>query len=460
MSLLAHAASAVFLMISVQVQAALPEFQDLVERVAPSVVNIATRSEKKPERLQQAPDLDQLPPFFREFFERGLPGPSQEREGRSLGSGFIVSADGYILTNNHVVEGADTVLVRLNDRREYQAQIVGTDPRSDIALLKIEAEQLPVVRLADSDKVRAGQWVIAIGSPFGFDYSVTAGIVSALGRSLPPENYVPFIQTDVAINPGNSGGPLFNLEGEVIGINSQIFTRSGGFMGLSFAIPTNLVMNVADQLKSDGIVKRGWLGVLIQEVNRELALSFGLKKPMGALIAQASASGPAGKAGIKAGDVVVAFNGKIVDRSSDLPPMVGLVKPGTTVPVDIVRAGSQITLQVTIEQLPDSKEVVGRNESQPDKALNIIGMVVGQLPDGLKQELGLNNGVLIKEILGNPARAAGLRSGDVVSQIGGDLVDSLTALRGIVKSLPKDRPIPILVVRGGDSTFLTLRLGR
>ena len=287
-----------FLMVvSVQAQAQLPEFTKLVDTVSPAVVNISTRSTQPASRPQQMPDLQQLPPFFREFFERGVPMPPQEREGRSLGSGFIVSDDGYVLTNNHVVEGADTVIVRLNDRREYVATIVGTDPRSDVALLKLDADDLPVVMIADSDAVKRGQWVVAIGSPFGFDYSVTAGIVSATGRALPDESYVPFIQTDVAINPGNSGGPLFNLDGEVVGINSQIFTRSGGFMGLSFAIPMNLVMNVAEQLKEDGIVRRGWLGVLIQEVNRDLALSFGLDKPMGALIAQASASGPAGKAG-------------------------------------------------------------------------------------------------------------------------------------------------------------------
>ena len=245
-----------------------------------------------------------------------------------MGSGFIISKDGYVLTNNHVVEGAETVIVRLNDRREFIAQIVGTDPRSDVAVLKLDATDLPVAKIADSDDVKRGQWVVAIGSPFGFDYSVTAGIVSATGRALPDESYVPFIQTDVAINPGNSGGPLFNLDGEVVGINSQIFTRSGGFMGLSFAIPMNLAMNVAEQIQEDGVVRRGWLGVLIQEVNRDLALSFGLDKPMGALIAQASSSGPGGKAGIQPGDIVVRFNGKDVERSSDLPPMVGLVRPG------------------------------------------------------------------------------------------------------------------------------------
>ncbi len=442
---------------ALQVQAALPDFTDLVKEVAPSVVNISTRATRVAEQSPQMPDLDQLPPFFREFFERGLPMPPAERDGQSLGSGFIISNDGYVLTNNHVIEGADTVIVRLNDRREFEAAVVGTDPRSDVALLKIDAEDLPVARLADSDEVEPGQWVVAIGSPFGFDYSVTAGIVSAVGRSLPDESYVPFIQTDVAINPGNSGGPLFNLEGEVVGINSQIFTRSGGFMGLSFAIPTNLVMNVADQLRTDGIVRRGWLGVLIQEVNRDLALSFGLEKPMGALVAQASAEGPAGKAGIMAGDIIVKFNGREVERSSALPPMVGLVQPGETVPVELVRDGKSITIRVTIEELPDSPQVAAQPQSP---AIDVIGMQVESAPEDLLSELGLEFGVVVRSVTGGPARAAGILAGDVLTQVGGLEVRSAQALKNALDGLPTDRPIPVLVVRGGNSTFLTLRLGR
>lgn len=445
--------------VALQVHAALPDFRELVKEVAPSVVNISTRSAAPPPSAQQPmPDLEQLPPFFREFFERGLPMPQPDREGRSLGSGFIISEDGYVLTNNHVVDGADTVIVRLNDRREFEADVIGTDPRSDVALLKIDAGALPVARLADSDAVEAGQWVVAIGSPFGFDYSVTAGIVSAVGRALPDESYVPFIQTDVAINPGNSGGPLFNLDGEVVGINSQIFTRSGGFMGLSFAIPTNLVMNVADQLRTDGVVRRGWLGVLIQEVNRDLALSFGLDKPIGALIAQASATGPAGKAGIQPGDIIVRFNGREVERSSALPPMVGLVQPGETVPVELVRDGQVMTLDVTIEELPDAPEIASsRGQSS---ATTVAGMTVEQAPSELLQELGLQAGVVVTDVSDDPARAAGLRQGDVITQIGGAEIDGVRTLRDVIESLPRDRPIPVLVVRGGNSTFLTLRLGR
>jgi serine protease Do len=459
MKTLINGCIALMLGLSTAVQAALPDFRDLVEEVAPSVVNISTRTEQSARSNQQMPDMDQLPPFFREFFERGVPMPPQEREGRSLGSGFVISDDGFILTNNHVVENADTVIVRLNDRREFVADVIGTDPRSDIALLKIEADDLPVARIADSEDVSPGQWVVAIGSPFGFDYSVTAGIVSAVGRALPDESYVPFIQTDVAINPGNSGGPLFNLDGEVVGINSQIFTRSGGFMGLSFAIPTNLVMNVAQQLQDTGVVRRGWLGVLIQEVSRDLALSFNLDKPMGALVAQASASGPAGKAGIQPGDIIVGFNGKEVERSSALPPMVGLVQPGTTVPVDVVRDGEQIELDVTIEELPDA-QTLARSNSQSGPADTVLGMVVDQVPNDLKQELNIAAGVLVKEVSEGPGQAAGLRSGDVITQIGGTGIESVQALRSLVDQLPQDRPIPVLVVRGGNSTFLTLRLDR
>ena len=445
------------LVVSLNAQAQLPEFTELVDEVSPAVVNISTRSSQPTSRPQQMPDLQNLPPFFREFFERGVPMPPQEREGRSLGSGFIISKDGYVLTNNHVVEGAETVIVRLNDRREFIAEIIGTDPRSDVAVLKLDANDLPVAKIADSDDVKRGQWVVAIGSPFGFDYSVTAGIVSATGRALPDESYVPFIQTDVAINPGNSGGPLFNLDGEVVGINSQIFTRSGGFMGLSFAIPMNLAMNVAEQIQEDGVVRRGWLGVLIQEVNRDLALSFGLEKPMGALIAQASSAGPGGKAGIQPGDIVVRFNGKDVERSSDLPPMVGLVRPGTTVPVDVVRQGDRLTIDVTIEQLPEANQVAQAMSSQP-KA--ILGMTVDDVPESLQSENNLQGGILVKEVGDDPALSAGLRAGDIITQVGGREISEVSVLQNMLDSLPTDRPIPVLVVRGGNSTFLTLRLGR
>ncbi|TXH92520.1 MAG: Do family serine endopeptidase, partial [Pseudomonas sp.] len=295
------------------VRAELPEFTELVEEASPAVVNISTR-QNLPQRdvaIQgQMPDLEGLPPMFREFFERNVPqmprapGGGRQREAQSLGSGFIISDDGYVLTNNHVVADADEIIVRLSDRSELEARLIGADPRTDVALLKVEGRGLPTVMLGKSHALKVGEWVLAIGSPFGFDHSVTAGIVSAKGRSLPNESYVPFIQTDVAINPGNSGGPLFNLDGEVVGINSQIFTRSGGFMGLSFAIPIDVAMDVANQLKAEGKVSRGWLGVVIQEVNKDLAESFGLDKPAGALVAQVLEGGPAARGGLQVGDVI------------------------------------------------------------------------------------------------------------------------------------------------------------
>src|SRR6056300_2020530 len=357
-------------------QVNLPDFTGIVESNSAAVVKILVEVEP----VKSAPQSDMtepdgVPDYLRRFFDPrgGMPRGDVPRSG--TGSGFILTEDGYVVTNNHVVEGATSVVVRMTDRREFDAEIVGLDELSDLALLKIDAEDLPTLKLAEPDSLKVGEWVLAIGSPFGLDFSVTAGIVSAMGRSLPTatnDNYVPFIQTDVAINPGNSGGPLFNLEGEVVGVNSQIYTRSGGSIGLSFSIPVSVVRDVVEQLRDSGAVQRGWLGVLIQEVNRDLALSFGLDKPMGALIAQASDSGPAGKAGIQPGDIVVRFNGKDVERSSDLPPMVGLVRPGSTVPVDVVRQGDRLTIDVTIEQLPDADQVAQTMSSQPK---GLLGMV-------------------------------------------------------------------------------------
>ena len=310
----------------------------------------------------------------------------------SLGSGFILSKDGYVITNNHVVKDADEVVVTLQDRREFVAELVGTDGRSDIAVLKIKGENLPTIKLGDSDDLKVGEWVLAIGSPFGFDHTVTAGIVSAIGRSLPNENYVPFIQTDVAINPGNSGGPLFNMDGEVIGVNSQIYSRTGGFMGLSFAVPINVVTNVYEQLKNQGHVSRGWLGVLIQDVTRELAESFGMKRPQGALIAKVLSDGPAEKAGLEVGDIVLKFDGQEVRYSSDLPPLVGSSKVGERIPVEIIRRGKSKALDVVIAELPDEKDIVvadsGKDNITRSNALNII---VKNLTDEQREDLGIED---------------------------------------------------------------------
>src|SRR3989339_979776 len=314
----------------------LPDFTELVEKQGPAVVNISTT-----QIIRNAHGLPNLPegdPFY-EFFRRFAPQIPREQESQSLGSGFIISADGYIMTNAHVVESADKITVRLTDKREFSAKVIGADKRTDVALLKIEATGLPKVTVGDPDKLKVGEWVVAIGSPFGFDSSVTAGIVSAKGRSLPQENFVPFIQTDVAINPGNSGGPLFNMNGEVVGINSQIYTRSGGSMGLSFAIPIDVATQVTEQLRTSGKVTRGRIGVTIQELTRELAESFGLSKPNGALISSVEKNGPADKAGIEASDVILKFDGNPVNSSSDLPRLVAATKPGSKVAVELWRKG-------------------------------------------------------------------------------------------------------------------------
>ncbi len=363
-SLLVGTCMALMVLVMPAAKAQLPDFTTLVEESSPAVVNISTRQAVptggSAGGFHSIPDLEGLPPIFREFFERSIPMPrtpqgrnkGQQREAQSLGSGFIISDDGYVLTNNHVIADADEIIVRLADRSELKAKLIGTDPRTDVALLKVEGKNLPKVKLGESKDLKVGEWVLAIGSPFGFDHSVTAGIVSAKGRNLPNDNYVPFIQTDVAINPGNSGGPLFNLKGEVIGINSQIFTRSGGFMGLSFAIPMEVALDVSEQLKSNGKVDRGWLGVVIQEVNKDLAESFGLDKPAGALVAQVLEGGPADKGGLKVGDVILSMNGKPVVMSADLPHLVGAVKSGKTAELVVVRDGSRKTLKIKVGSLP------------------------------------------------------------------------------------------------------------
>src|SRR3569623_652058 len=353
---------------------ALPDFTDIVEKTSPAVVNISTTQAVKggpgfPHgQMPQMPEGTPFDEFFRRFFGQqgegeggdggeGDGGVPEEFAGRSLGSGFVISPDGYILTNNHVIKDAKEIVVRLSNRREYVAELVGSDARSDVALLKIDAKNLPVVQIGSSAKLKAGEWVLAIGSPFDFDHSVTAGIVSALGRSLPNENYVPFIQTDVAINPGNSGGPLFNMDGEVVGVNSQIYSRTGGFMGLSFAIPIDLAMDVVEQIKTKGKVSRGWLGILMQDVTRELAESFGMDRPGGALVAQVLPDSPALKAGIKVGDVVLEFNGVTIIDSASLPPIVGRTHIGDEIPVKLVRGGKQMTVKVKIGELPPEDDV-------------------------------------------------------------------------------------------------------
>ncbi len=442
---------------SLSMAANLPDFTELVEDAAPAVVNISTVKSNNGQGKTPLSGIDKenLPEIFRHFFD-GREGSPQQQPQQSLGSGFIISKDGYILTNNHVVAGADKIIVRLSDRREMEAQLVGSDRRTDLALLKVDANKLPVVELGDSSKLKAGEWVLAIGSPFGFDYSVTAGIVSAVGRSLPNENYVPFIQTDVAINPGNSGGPLFNLDGDVIGINSQIYTRSGGFMGLSFAIPIDVAMNVADQLKDKGRVARGWLGVLIQEVNRDLAESFGLRKPMGALVVQVSKEGPAGKGGIQEGDIILEFNGIEIFRSGELPPLVGQVHPGESVRVDVLRGGKNVTLTIVIEELPDKKRPTSAVKKAP--AVDRLGLLVQDLNPEMKQRWDVDHGVLITEVKPGSAAKSGLKRRDLITMINGVQITNAKEYQRVLDTLEAGSSVPLRVVRKGVATFIPLKV--
>ncbi len=436
----------------------LPDFRDLVKETSPAVVNISTvqHAQQKSALSGQYGMPDDMPEIFRHFFGRQFPqGPVPRRDSNSLGSGFIVSDDGYILTNNHVVQGADEIIVRLNDRRELEAVLIGADPSSDLAVLKVDADDLPTVELGDSDKLDVGEWVVAIGSPFGFDYSVTAGIVSAKGRSLPNENYVPFIQTDVAINPGNSGGPLFNLEGQVVGINSQIYTRSGGFMGVSFAIPINVAMDVAEQLKSKGKVSRGWLGVVIQEVNKDLAESFGLDRAAGALVVQVVDGSPAESSGLVSGDIIVKVNGKDVQLSSDLPHLIGRLRAGDTAKLSVVRAGKRKTIDVEIGALPESDDIqLSSNTLPAERKSNRLGLVVSDIPAGKSNE----QGVVVTDVNRGPASMSGVVRGDVITMINGQRISSVADFERVVKDLPSNRSVPMRIVRRGQASFIPLRV--
>ncbi len=452
--------------LTAQAEEALPDFTTLVEQASPAVVNISTK-QKLPDRLAggQMPDLEGLPPMFREFFERNIPQQprsprgDRQREAQSLGSGFIISSDGYVLTNNHVVADADEIIVRLSDRSELQAKLVGTDPRTDVALLKVDGKNLPTVKLGDSEKLKVGEWVLAIGSPFGFDHSVTKGIVSAKGRTLPNDTYVPFIQTDVAINPGNSGGPLFNMKGEVVGINSQIFTRSGGFMGLSFAIPIDVALDVSNQLKKDGKVSRGWLGVVIQEVNKDLAESFGLDKPAGALVAQVLEGGPAAKGGLQVGDVILSMNGQPIVMSADLPHLVGSLKDGDKAKLEIIRNGKRQNLDVAVGALPDDDaDIAPGAQSGAERSSNRLGVSVTDLTDDQKKSLELKGGVVIKEVQEGPAALIGLRPGDVISHLNNQAIASAKQFTEIAKELPKNRSVSMRVLRQGRASFITFKL--
>ncbi len=444
----------------------LPDFAGLVESNGPAVVNISTTQSIKrtPFPGLEMPDGPGGPggkrfdDLLRRYF--GDEGPPEIFDSKSLGSGFIISPDGYILTCAHVVENAKEIIVKLNDRREFVAKLIGSDRRSDVAVLKIEAKSLPAVMIGDPEKLKVGEWVLAIGSPFGFESSATAGIVSAKGRNLPRENYVPFIQTDVAINPGNSGGPLFNLKGEVVGINSQIYSRTGGFMGLSFAVPINMAMQIGKQLQDGGRIRRGWLGVLIQDVTRDLAESFGMKKPYGALVADVVADGPAAKTGLKAGDVVIEFNGQRIESSSDLPPLVGQTAPGASAKLVVLRAGQTNTIAVTIGELPEDNVAAHGRDPKPieKEKMDQLGLALSELSAQQRKQLGVGDGVLVERVGEGPGQRAGIRPGDVIQQVDGKPIKNIAAFRAQIAKAPKDRSLPILVRRGNGALFLALKI--
>ncbi len=443
--------------------AELPDFTNLVKKYGDAVVNISTVKKSKNERENfhegvPMPDGTPFDEYLRRFFgEQGR--GAEPREARSLGSGFIISENGYLLTNHHVIKNADEILVRLQDRRQLVATLIGSDKRSDVALLKIEASDLPEVKLGSSDDLKVGEWVLAIGSPFGFDHTVTAGIVSAKGRSLPSDNYVPFIQTDVAINPGNSGGPLFNMDGEVVGINSQIYSRTGGFMGLSFAIPMEVVMNVVAQLKDQGFVSRGWLGVQVQDVTRELAESFGMDAPRGALVAKVMVDSPAEKADFKVGDVIIEFNNKKIDTSAVLPPLVGMTSIGTVTKVKVVRQGRRKNLKVKIGLLPEQIETQLARGKSSSVTANRLGLVISNLSLEHREQFAIEeNGVLVESVGPGPGRDAGMQRGDVILRVDNKIIESQSQLLEIIKKLPVNKSISVLVQRRGSPFYLAVKL--
>ena len=445
----------------------LPDFTGLIEEKSKAVVKITTEATVNTSAQQNPgqPEFD-IPEPFRRFFEFDPRQAPPERHIGGVGSGFIISKDGYILTNNHVVDGADDITVQMLDRRQFTAKVIGTDPRSDLALLKIDADNLPFLKFANPNNLKVGEWVVAIGSPFNLDFSASQGIVSAIDRSIgngENGNYIPFIQTDVAINPGNSGGPLFNLDGEVVGINAQIYTRSGGYMGLSFAIPASTALSVVEQLKDKGRVDRGWLGVQIRDVNRDEAIAFGLKKPAGALVEQLVEDGPAEKSGFKPGDIIIQFNGVDINESGDLPHVVGQTPPGQKVPVKIVREKKERSIDVVLGTLEETAQLgqptPGAQPEQPNVEVGRLGLVIESVPDELRQSMGVKGGVLVSRVSpDSPGAAAGIRPGDVIVLIDWKEVKDVNSYRDIVGNLPTDTLLTLRLFRQGAPRFITFKI--
>ncbi|MDR1275009.1 MAG: DegQ family serine endoprotease [Candidatus Accumulibacter sp.] len=447
--------------------AALPDFSGLVEKQGSAVVNIST-SQVVRGGARGTPfpfdDDDPMSEFFRRFFPQmpGTPSAPREFQTHSLGSGFLISTDGYILTNAHVVDSADEILVRLTDKREFKANVIGSDKRTDVALIKIDAKSLPAVSFGDPNSLKVGEWVVAIGSPFGFDSSVTAGIVSAKGRSLPQENYVPFIQTDVAVNPGNSGGPLFNMKGEVIGINSQIYSRSGGFMGISFAIPIDVALDIQSQLRAKGKVTRGRIGVIIQDVSKDLAETFGLPKAQGAVVNDVEKGGPAEKAGIESGDIILKFDAKPIGSSADLPRIVAATRPGSKIPVQVWRNGATKELTIVVGEIQEEKSASANAKTQreAEQASNRLGLIVSEPTADQKRRLGIKSGLVIENVRKN-ATYADLRPGDIILAIivKGENTDvkSVEQFNRILNKLDKSTNFTLLVKRGEMRHFITIK---
>lgn len=441
----------------------LPDFTELVEKYSDAVVNISTTQKITRKNNIQNFDIPGGPfgDLFRKFFEQQNYQPdarAEKNNNESLGSGFIIDSAGYVVTNNHVIAGADTIIVRLKDRRELKAEVIGSDERSDIALLKIEADNLPQVKIGRSDNLKVGAWVMAIGSPFGFDHSVSVGVISATGRTLPSENYVPFIQTDVAINPGNSGGPLFNLDGEVIGINSQIYSRTGGFMGLSFAIPIDVATDIIKQLKHKGHASWGWLGVLIQDVNKELAESFEMDEPMGAVVLRVLEDTPAEKAGLQVGDVITHFNGQKIIRSSDLPLAVGKASIGSKVKVKIIREGKSMSLKVQIAELPEEETLAKNGDTKKQSKSNKFKVEVSKLTKEQKSRAKIQHGILVQQVNDGPAQKAGIQRGDIILKINGIDIKTISQFTKVVEELDEDKWIRVLIQRGDSPRFIPLKI--
>jgi len=445
----------------------LPDFTELAEKHGAEVVNISvTQSVRNSAGMMPfsgMPDDEQMQEFFKRFGIPSMPpgqngAPVPEYKSQSLGSGFILSSDGYILTNAHVVSEADEVIVKLSDKREFKAKIIGADKRTDVALVKIDATGLPKVTVGDPSKLKVGEWVAAIGSPFGLENTMTAGIVSAKGRALPQENFVPFIQTDVAINPGNSGGPLFNLNGEVVGINSQIYSRSGGSMGLSFSIPIDVAIDISNQLKAAGKITRGWLGIAIQELTKELAESFGMKNTNGALVAGVEKNGPADKGDLQAGDVITKFDGKSIVASADLPRIVGSTKPGKVVAVEVLRKGSPKILNIGVGEMPsDSAEVAQGSKPIAKPEVNRIGLMLKELTPQQKKKLNGKGGLLVLDAQGAVAQA-GVRRGDVVLGLNNTEVQSLEQFNKQLAAFSAGKTIALLVQRGENTLYVPVKI--